>query len=162
MKKRIVSFFIILSLCVISSFNQSLCVFAEEERPVIGTEGNIDYSYFTELNTLFGYANVPRGVYLATGNSGITKISSYQIGASGRTNAAVRCDVGVVAIVERYNMQTDGWQFITSWKQENTNALSATVSKTLVVDSGYYYRVRSLHYAETDSSSSCTNALYVY
>lgn len=162
MKKKILSFFIMLSLCSISIFSQSLCVWAEEDEVVVGTEENIDYSYFLQHHTLYGYANIPRGVYLATGNSGITKISSYQIGASGRTNAAVRCDVGVVAIVERYNMQTDGWQFITSWKQENSNALSATVSKSLVVDSGYYYRVRSLHYAETDSSSSCTNALYVY
>lgn len=161
MRKRILSFVIILSLCCVSLFSQSLCVSAEEPKLEVGTEGTIDYSYFTQLNSLFGYANIPRGVYLLKGNSAITKISSYQIGAGGITNAAVRCNVAIITIVERYNMQTDGWQFITSWTQENSNALSAAISKTLVVDSGYYYRVRCLHYAGTDSSSSWTNALYV-
>lgn len=161
MKKRAMTLVIVLYLCIISVFSQNMCAFAQEKEPVVGTEEDMDYSYFTPLNSLYGHAVVSRGVYLASGDSAITKQSSYKIGASGLTTAAVRCNVAVIAIVERYNMQTDGWQFITSWKQENTNAFTAAVSKSLVVDSGYYYRVRSLHYAGSDSSSSCTNALYV-
>ena len=58
-------------------------------------------------------------------------------------------------------MEKDAWQFITSWNQTNESAFTAAISKKLIVDSGYYYRVRCLHTAGTDSSSSWTNALYV-
>lgn len=162
MKKRTLALAMAVCLCVASIFSLDLCVLAQESEPVVGTEEDIDYSYFTPLNSLYGHAVIPRGVYLISGDSAISKISSYKIGASGVTTAAVRCTVKVAVIVERYNMQTDGWQFITSWQAENTNAFTAAISKSLVIDSGYYYRVRCLHYAGSDSSSSCTNALYVY
>lgn len=161
MKKRVMVLVLTMLFSIVSMFSQNLSAFAKENEDVVGTEGNIDHSYFTPLNSLYGHANATRGVYLASGDSAITKHSSYEIGASGVTTAAVRCDVTVIVIVERYNMQTDGWQFITSWTKENTNAFTAAISKSLIVDSGYYYRVRSLHYAGTDSSSSWTNALYV-
>lgn len=162
MKKRMLTLVLAMFLCVVNIFSQNLNVLAQEVEPVVGTEEDIDYSYFTPLNSLYGHAIVSRGVYLASGDSAISKISSYKIGASGVTTAAIKCKVRVVTIVERYNMQTDGWQFITSWQQTNENAFTAAISKTLVVDSGYYYRTRSLHYAGTDYSSSWTNALYVY
>ena len=125
-------------------------------------EENLDFSYFTVENSLFGYTNMQtRGVYLACGDAAISKISSYKIGATGETTAATRCDVSLTVIVERYNMETDRWGFITSWTAEKENAFYVAISKSLVVDSGYYYRVRCLHYAGSDASSSCTNALYV-
>lgn len=161
MKKKINSFIMLVCVCAMILAGQSMSVHAAEENLSVGTEGNIDYSYFTQLNSLIGYANIPRGIYLASGDSAITKINSYTIGAGGSTYAALKCDVSITSIVERYNMETDRWGFITSWTKENTNAFTAIISKSLVVDSGYYYRVRSLHYAGTDASSSWTNALYV-
>lgn len=161
MQKRIMRLLAIFCLCTIVFINYDLNVLATEDSKVIGTEENIDYSYFVQLNPVYGYANVTRGVYLLSGDSGITKINSYTIGAGGDTVAAVRCDVSITSIVERYNMETDRWAFITSWTASKENAFSAAISKSLVVDSGYYYRVRSLHYAGTDASSSWTNALYV-
>lgn len=161
MKKRTLALAVAVCLCVVSLFSLNLRVLAQESEAVVGTEADLDYSYFTPLNSLYGHAGVSRGVYLASGDSAISKISSYKIGASGVTTAAIRCKVKVVTIVERYNMQTDGWQFITSWQVTNENAFTAAISKSLVVDSGYYYRTRSLHYAGSDSSSSWTNALYV-
>ena len=159
MKKKGLALFVAMAIAFWGFQGASMCVLAEE---TIAAEGeDLDFSYFTEENSLVGYASVPRGVYLASGDSHISKISSYKIGVGGITNAAVRCDVSVTLIVERYNMQKDVWQSITSWQQENENAFSAAISKSLIVDCGYYYRVRCLHYAETDSSSSYTNALYV-
>jgi len=159
MKKKVLSLLVAMAVVFMGFQGVSICVQAQET--VVEAE-DLDFSYFTEENSLIGYSNVPRGVYLASGNSNISKINSYTIGVGGITNAAVRCDVSITLIVERYNMQTDGWQFITSWDQTNDDAFTAAISKKLIVDSGYYYRVRCLHYAGTDFSSSWTNALYVY
>lgn len=161
MKRKIVSLTIIICISMVAFWSQMVNVFAEENGLSNGYEEELDLSYFTPLNSIYGYANVPRGVYLASGSSSVSKISSYQIGVGGITNAAVRCNVSVSVIVEKYNLERDIWGFVTSWRQTNENAFTAAISKSLTVDSGYYYRVRSLHYAETDSSSSCTNALYV-
>ena len=155
------SVFIILCVCMVTFWNNNMIVFAQENTPTVGTEEDIDYSYFLQLPILRGYANTSRGVYLATGDSAITKINWYTIGAGGNTNAAKRCNVAITCIVERYNIDTDRWGFITSWTAEKENAITVAISKSLVVDSGYYYRVRSLHSAETDTSASYTNALYV-
>jgi hypothetical protein len=161
MRKKINSIIIVIGMCMTLFMSYDTSVKAQEKEKTTGTEENIDYSYFTENNALYGYANVPRGVYLLSGDSVISKINSYTIGVAGKTNAALKCDVSVTTIVERYNLETDRWGFITSWTASKENAFSAAISKSLVIDSGYYYRVRSLHYAGTDSSSSYTNALYV-
>ena len=161
MKRKIISLIIIMSISMVAFWSQGFDVFAEENVIPIGDEEDIDISYFTPLNSVYGYANTGRGVYLATGSSSISKISSYQIGVGGITNAAIRCDVSVSVIVEKYNLERDIWGFVTSWRVTNENAFTAAISKSLIVDSGYYYRVRCLHYAGSDASSSYTNALYV-
>lgn len=119
---------------------------------------DIDFSYLLTDETLVGYATLAnRGIYLAEGNSYINKNSSTKIGAGGTTNAAVKCRVGITCVVERQT--TTGWARVTSWNQENDSAFMAIISKVLTVGTGYYYRVRSTHYASSDVSSSCTNAL---
>lgn len=159
MKRKILALALVWMIGIVAFSGSELLVLAEEAEIV---EADLDYSYFTADNSLFGYINAQtRGVYLASGDSSISKISSYKIGAAGDTTAAIRCDVSLTVIVERYNMETDRWGFITSWTTEKEDALYVAISKSLVVDSGYYYRVRCLHYAGTDASSSCTNALYV-
>ena len=115
---------------------------------------------FTE-DALIGYAEKQTwGVYLASGNSVINKISSSKVGAGGTTNAAVRCNVSITSILERKNA-SGSWVRVISWTQDNANAFSAGISKSVTVPSGYYYRVRSYHYASTDSATSYTNALWV-
>lgn len=161
MKKRKKLILVLVCMCAFLFVDYEMNVVAQEKNDSFEKDEDIDYTYFTEFNALYGYANVPRGVYLLSGDSAISKINSYTIGVAGNTNAALRCDVSVTTIVERYNMETDRWAFITSWTKENTNAFTAIISKSLIVDSGYYYRVRSLHSAGTDASSSWTNALYV-
>lgn len=143
-----------LTICLTGIWCGNINVEAEE----MGEE--LDFSYFTTDNSLIGYMELQaRGIYLAEGNSFISKIGSTKIGAGGATNAALKCKVSVTAIVERKT--SSGWARVTSWTQTNTNALSAIVSKSLTVGTGYYYRVRSHHYASSDTSSSCTSSLWM-
>lgn len=141
-------------MCVTGFWNEEFVVKAEDESE------DIDMSYLLTDEAFIGYAEAQtRGVYYASGYSVINKISSTKIGAGGVTNAAVKCEVSVTAIVERKT--STGWAFVTSWTQTNASAYSAMVSKSLTVGTGYYYRVRCSHYAATDVSSSGTDALWM-
>ena len=154
MKRKILTMLLAVTICITGVMNWNINVNAE-------TEGeDIEMSELMTEDSLIGYAgNQTWGVYFSDGYSIINKISSTKIGAGGVTNAAVKCTVKVTAIVERKT--TSGWARVTSWSQTNQNAFSAMASKSLTVASGYYYRVRSYHYASTDTASSSTNALWV-
>lgn len=154
MKKKILSslLFVLLSITCIGYSNLNV------EAKDLGED--MDFSYLLTEDTLIGVAEFQtKGIYLAEGNSFINKMSSSKIGAGGVTNAAVKCKVSVTAIVERET--SSGWARVTSWTQTNENAFSAGVSKSLTVGTGYYYRVRCTHYAESDVSSSWTGALWM-
>jgi len=154
MKKKILSILMAVMLCISGAFGGDFETQAEE----LG-EG-IDYSYLLSDSALIGYADLQtRGVYLLSGHSIIEKISSTKIGAGGATSAAKACKVTVTSIVERQT--STGWARVTSWSQTNENAYSAMVSRSLTVGTGYYYRVRSTHYASSDVSSSWTDALWM-
>ena len=151
MKKRITAIMLALIMVLTEFSGIDMDVHAEEGE-------NIDYSYLLTDDALIGYADVMmRGIYLAEGNSIINKMSSNKIGAGGITNASRKCEVSITSIVERQT--STGWARVTSWSQTNEYAFSAAISKSLTVATGYYYRVRSSHYAGTDASSSCTSAL---
>ncbi len=154
MKKRLSAFILAVLIALSSIYFEGMQAKAED----IGED--LDYSYLLTEDALVGYAESQTwGVYLAEGYSIINKQSSTKIGAGGITHAATQCKVSVTAIVERQT--STGWAFVTSWTQTNENALSAGVSKTLTVATGYWYRVRSAHYAASDVSSSCTSSLYM-
>lgn len=122
---------------------------------------DVELSEIMTEDALIGYATSQTwGAYFENGYSIINKISSTKIGAGGVTNAAVRCTVKVNAIVERKNA-SGTWARVTSWSVTNQNAYSAMASKSITVSSGYYYRVRSHHYAGSDSATSFTDALWV-
>lgn len=101
----------------------------------------------------------PRGYYLAEGTSAITKTGMYTINATGVTTAARKCNVSVMVTVQQF--RNDKWYYYTSWQLSKENASTAAISNTIYVDLGYYYRVVSVHGAETDSSSSFTNAIWM-
>lgn len=155
MKKRILTVLLAVVLSVTGIMSINLNVRAEAESE------NIDMSYIMNDDALIGYSQSQSwGVYYSDGYSIINKISSTKVGAGGATNAAVRCTVRITAILERKNA-SGSWERVTSWSQTNQNALCAMISKSVTVPSGYYYRVRSNHYASSDTASSCTNALWV-
>lgn len=155
MKKRLLTSMLAIIMCVTGILSFDLKASAET------ISQDIDISYLMTEDALIGYSqNQTWGVYYSDGYSIINKISSTKIGVGGVTNAAVRCQVRVSAILER-KTSSGSWARVTSWTQTNENAFSAMISKSVTVASGYYYRVRSLHYAGSDSGTSCTDALWM-
>ena len=154
MKQKILGLLLIAILCVSVVFCDKIDTKAED----LGE--NIEYSeLLTEVALIGAMQNQTWGVYLAEGNSIINKISSTKIGAGGNTIAAVKCKVSITSIVER--LVNGSWVRVTSWTSTTTSGYSASISKSLTVSTGYYYRVRSSHYASSDVSSSWTDALWM-
>lgn len=103
-----------------------------------------------------------RGVYLKNGYCKIVNRGGGQIAAGGTTTAnGTVAKVGVGVIVEQYNESTDEWDHVESWQFFRENAMSASSSKILDVEGGYYYRVRATHSANSDLSSSYSNGIYI-
>lgn len=155
MKRKILVMFIMIIIGITGIMNWKLGVSAEEECK------DITISELMTEDALVGYAdNQTRGVYFSNGYSIINKISSTKIGVGGVTNAAIKCTVEVTPIVERKN-SSGNWERVTSWTVTNQNTYTALASKSIIVSSGSYYRVRSYHYAGSDSAVSHTDALWV-
>lgn len=155
MKKKVFSLLLAILLSVGGIVNSKIDVKANAPSE------DVDLSSILTEDALVGYSqNQTWGVYFSDGYSIVNKISSTKVGAGGVTNAKVKCTVDVTAILERKD--SDGsWLRVSSWAQTNENAYSAVISKSVIVGSGYYYRVRCYHYAGSDSSSSWTNALWI-
>ena len=154
MKRKIIALLLVMMLGVCGVYVDGLEARAED----MGED--LDYSLLLTEDALVGSQQSQTwGVYLAEGNSIINKISSTKIGAGGNTIAAKKCKVSVTSIVER--LVNGNWARVTSWTSTTTSGYSATVSKSLTVATGYYYRVRSAHYAASDVSSSWTDALWM-
>lgn len=154
MKKRCLSLVCVMALLL--SFS-GISVYASEEKVMV------DGSYLTHDDEVVGEAVlVTRGDDLQAGTSKVSKASSTAINAGGTTTAAHTVNkVGVAVVVERLKKGSSSWTYYKSWQVEKTNASIASSSKKLTVAGGYYYRVRSTHWANTDVSSSITNGLYM-
>lgn len=127
---------------------------------VFGVSGQM-VSAAEESADQIGYITVqPRGVYLQSGFSKISKPGDGKITAGGNTTAQkVVSEVSINVNIER---KVNGyWEHYTSWTTTKKNTIAVTSYKTLTVPKGYYYRVRSVHYANSDVSSSATGGLYI-
>lgn len=127
---------------------------------VFGVSGQM-VSAAEESAEQIGYVTVqPRGVYLQSGFSKISKAGTGKIIAGGNTTAQkLVSEVSINVNVER---KVDGsWRHYTSWTSTKNNAIAVTSYKTLTVQKGYYYRVKCVHYANSDVSSSYTNGVYI-
>ena len=154
MKKKLTIILLAVALCITSIFSVDMKVNAEE----IGED--VAYESLLTEDALIGDMEMQTwGVYLSSGKSIINDAGGGKIGAGGTTTAAKRCTVSVNAIVER--KVSGSWVRVTSWTVTNTNSLLACASKSISVARGYYYRVRCVHSASTDTSSSCTGALWM-
>lgn len=154
MKKKLTMLLLTIVLCLSSIYVIDIKANAED----IGEE--VEYESLLTEDALIGYAELKtRGVYLVDGTSTINDAGGGKIGAGGATTAASYCKVSVNVVVER---KVDGsWVRVTSWTATNSSALFVTTGKTISVSSGYYYRVRCVHSASSDTSSSCTGALWM-
>ena len=155
MRQKIVAMLMAVAIC-------ATCVggFGIESRAE-DTSGNAEnYSVFTAVDALVGYTeNQTRGIYLASGYSVINKISSTKVGAGGITYAALKCKVSVNAILEK--LSGSSWVRVTSWTTTVQSGFSAVVDESKTVSTGYYYRVRCIHTASSDGSTSYTNNLWM-
>ena len=127
---------------------------------VFGVSGQM-VSAAEESVEQIGYITVqPRGDYLQSGFSKISKPGDGKITAGGSTTAQkVVSEVSIDVNVER--KINGSWKHYTSWTSTKKNAIAVTSYKTLTVPKGYYYRVECVHYANSDVSSSGTNGLYI-
>lgn len=127
---------------------------------VFGVSGQM-VSAAEESAEQIGYITVqPRGVYLQSGYSQISKVGAGKIAAGGTTTAQkVVSEVSINVNVER--KVNGSWEHYTSWTSTKNNTIAVTSYKTLTVPKGYYYRVKCVHYANSDVSSSATGGLYI-
>lgn len=154
MRKRLLALCMAVTLCITGVIALDVTAKAEE------IEQDATLSDIMTEDALIGYAPLmTRGVYLAKGISVINDAGLGRIGWGGSTDAAKKCTVSVNSIVER--KVNGSWVRVTSSSATNTSAYSASVSKYLLVGSGYYYRVRSTHTAGSDGSSSYTSGLWM-
>lgn len=154
MKKRVVALILASLFCVTGIIAGEGNVYAAE------TAQDVEMSEVWTDDALVGYAESQTwGVYLLRGMSIINNAGGGKIGCGGITEAAVKCKVSVNAIVER--KVNGSWVRVTSWTNTSTSAYSVSISKTLSVASGYYYRVRCNHAAASDGSSSYTDGLWM-
>lgn len=153
MKKRVLSLFLVVTMCIVA-----LPFCKKEVRAAEAISEDVPLSVIMTENALIGESEFDiRGVYYLSGKSIINDAGGGKIGWGGCTYAAVRCKVSVNAMVER--LVNGSWVHVTSSSTTVENAYTAVVSKTSLVASGYSYRVRCYHYAHTDYSDSCTSAL---
>lgn len=154
MKKKLTMVLLAFVLCTTSLFIVDMKANAQ------GTEEDVAYeSLLTEDALIGNMQSQTWGVYLSSGTSIINDAGGGKIGAGGKTSAATYCKVSVNVVVER--KVGSSWVRVTSWTATNSNALLVTTGKTISVASGYYYRVRCVHSASTDTSSSCTSSLWM-
>ena len=128
----------------------------------------VDGSYLTQEDSSTG-TSVPKGAkgeYLATGactisKAGLTRIYAY---ASTTANRVVNY-MQTIVYVERYNAEKDAWGQVYSWYAEDHDDYYMSTDAAVVVEPGYYYRVRAIHIAGDqypyDETFSFTNGIYV-
>lgn len=151
MRKKIILILSVLTLGVISFNSNPITTYAQKESE--------NYSYLLTGDSIIGQTEInERGMYLSYGTSVIRDAGTGKIVAGGITNGAVKCDLTVNVIVER--LVGGSWVRVTSWTASEDYAWTVGSSKTLSVGRGYYYRVRCLHFANTDASSSMTSSLW--
>lgn len=154
MKKRFTALFLAVLFVVTGVFVGEQQAFAQE------LVEDVTISDIWTEDAIIGYAQlISRGVYLAEGVSIINDAGGGKIGCGGITTAAKKCKVSINCVVEK--KVNGSWTRVTSWTNTSASAYTISISKYLSVGSGYYYRVRSTHYAGTDVSSSYTEGLWM-
>ena len=152
-----------MSICCVFAMALGLSFGVSTDTQAASSVKVIDGSQLTTDAESIGYnQKVARGEDLLTGYSKIVRMGPGQIYAGGTTIAShVVPEVGVGVMIERAKEEDTEWTFYDSWNKflENTDRVSA--KKYLDVEGDYYYRVRTIHSAGEDKSSSFTNGVYI-
>lgn len=157
MRKKILSISCAMMLLFCMLLISTTDIRAAVDRPIL------DGSYLTHDKESTGYdIKETRGVDLFTGYSKCVVQGPGKIYVGGTTIAAhVVKSVRIGVIVERAREGDTAWEYYDSWQKENLNADRVAANRALNVEGGYYYRVRCLHAANDEGSSSFTDGIYV-
>lgn len=157
MKKKMLSFGMVVAMTLSMLVVSGVQVQASDNLPMI------DGSYLTHDEESTGYTNsVARGEDLMTGYSKGVRLDAGVFYAGGTTIAAHTVErIGVGVIVERALEEDEVWSFYDGWQKFNENADRVGSNKRMEVEGGYYYRVRCIHSANDDMSSSFTDGVYI-
>ncbi len=157
MRKRALSvcctFLLVIGMLLITANNAK----AAAEGPIL------DGSYLTHDVESIGYATpFTRGVDLMVGYSKCVRLGPGKIYAGGTTIAEHNVDsIRVSVIIERAQEGDTSWTYYDNWYKKNENTDRVSSNRTLYVEGGYYYRVRSTHSANHDLGESFTDGVYI-
>lgn len=157
MRKKIVSMIVAVSLAT-GIFAMIPAEQARAAEEIITVDGSV---LLEDAEESVGEMNVQtKGQYLQSGSSKIVRAGVGKIAVGGTTIAQKTVStIKVTVIIEQ--LVNGSWLRYTSWSESKTNTYSVSTSKTLTVPRGYYYRVRSIHNANSDRGHSNTSGLYV-
>lgn len=156
MKKTKVTSIICIMLLMLCMLGISLDVQAEELK-------QIDGSYLTHESESIGYdTKITRGEDLMAGYSKCVRLANGKLYVGGTTIAAQTVEkIGIGVTVERAQEDDDHWVGYDSWIVREENADKISSNKQLDVEGGYYYRVKCIHSANNDVSSSFTDGVFI-
>lgn len=142
-------------ICALSLGTTDMKVMASNE------EVCVDSSYITSEDYSEGVIEaLPWGTYLKSGNSTVANAGNGKVSAGGATvGQKVVSEIKVAVRLQK--LVNGNWQAYRFWSAANTNSAYVSLTKTVSVDRGYYYRVYSTHTAGGETSSSSTNGIYI-
>ena len=152
-----------MSICCVFAMAVGLSFGVSTDTQAASSVKVIDGSKLTTDAESIGYnLKVARGEDLLTGYSKIVRMGPGQIYAGGTTIAEREVErIGVGVMIERAKEEDTEWSFYDSWNKCLENADRVSSKKYLDVEGDYYYRVRCIHSAGQDMSSSFTNGVYI-
>ena len=152
-----------MSICCVCAMALGLSFGVSTDTQAASSVKVIDGSQLTKDAESIGYnQKVARGEDLLTGYSKIVRMGPGEIYAGGTTLASHEVErVGIGVMIERAKEEDTEWSFYDSWQKFNENADRVSSKKYLDVEGDYYYRVRCIHSAGQDMSSSFTNGVYI-
>ena len=152
-----------MSICCVFAMAFGLSFGVSTDTQAASSVKVIDGSKLTTDAESIGYnQKVARGEDLLTGYSKIVRMGPGEIYAGGTTLASHEVErIGIGVMIERAKEEDTEWSFYDSWQKFNENADRVSSKKYLDVEGDYYYRVRCVHSAGEDKSSSFTNGVYI-
>ena len=152
-----------MSICCVFAMALGLSFGVSTDTQAASSVKVIDGSQLTKDAESIGYnQKVARGEDLLTGYSKIVRMGPGEIYAGGTTIAVHNVErIGIGVVIERAKEEDTEWSFYDTWQKFNENTDRVSSKKYLDVEGDYYYRVKCVHSAGEDISSSFTNGIYI-
>ena len=152
-----------MSICCVFAMALGLSFGVSTDTQAASSVKVIDGSQLTKDAESTGYnQKVARVEDLLTGYSKIVRMGPGEIYAGGTTIAVHNVErIGIGVVIERAKEEDTEWSFYDTWQKFNENADRVSSKKYLDVEGDYYYRVKCVHSAGEDISSSFTDGIYI-